>query len=65
MSYATFRTKVLEYAAHAGVSAPTFRHEDGKHIATFANDGVTITGNTQTASLSVSWGSGHRAYART
>lgn len=65
MSFQTFRTKVLEYADHAGVPAPVFSHEDGKHIAKFLNDGVIITGNTKSMSLSVSWGSGHRALAQT
>jgi hypothetical protein len=62
MSYAQFKEKVKEFASKAGVSAPKFSHKDGKHFAVFPEDGVTITGNTKALSLSVNWGSGHRAY---
>lgn len=63
MSYEQFVNVVLsKYTRKAGCRA-VFDHVDGKHIAR-CSDGVLITSNAISRSLSVKWGSGHEAILR-
>lgn len=59
MAYEVFCNRVRGLAREAGIVV-MFSHEDGKHVAR-CSDGVTITGNTFSKSVSIRWGSGHFA----
>lgn len=63
MPYELFKSHVNAMISKAGGGYDVeFSHEDGKHIARIS-DGMTITGNTISTRVSVSWGSGHVANA--
>lgn len=61
MPFDVFCERVNELAKRTG-NTVCFANEDGKHIAR-CSDGVTIVGNAISRTVSVMWGSNHRADA--
>ena len=64
MAFESFKTKVIALIKRANLPSDCvrFSSEDGRHFARFF-DGTTITGNSVTSKIEVTWGSGHKAIA--